>query len=204
MNRTIRLLVISDVLLLTGLGLISPILAIFIKENLIGGTIAAAGLAGTIYLITKSLVQLPFSKYVDRHDHRVKFLIIGTFIISLVPFLYIFSTHIFHIYLAQFIYGIGAGLVYPCWLSLFSTHLDKKKEGFEWSMYSTSVGIGVAIAAAVGGTIAQFVGFKVTFILTGIAALIGASILFGLEKKESLKKIETKHYHSRRKSIERI
>ncbi|MDD5177784.1 MAG: MFS transporter [Candidatus Nanoarchaeia archaeon] len=202
MNRTLKLLMISDIVLLTGLGLISPILAIFIKENLIGGTIAAAGIAGTIYLISKSIVQLPFAKYIDSHDHKVKFLILGTFIIALTPFLYIFSTHIYQIYLAQFLYGIGAGLAYPCWLSLYSTNLDKKHEGFEWSVYSTSVGIGVAIAAAIGATMAQFIGFRITFIITGIFALAGAAILIGLEKKaETLKKTKSKHYHNKRKVL---
>ena len=39
MNRTIILLTVSDIFLLTGFGLMQPILAIFIKENLIEGTI---------------------------------------------------------------------------------------------------------------------------------------------------------------------
>ena len=45
MNRTIKLLMISDIFVITGFGLIDPILAIFIKENLTGGTIFAAGFA---------------------------------------------------------------------------------------------------------------------------------------------------------------
>ena len=44
MNRIIKLLMISDVFVLTGFGLVQPILAIFIKDNLVGGTIFAAGL----------------------------------------------------------------------------------------------------------------------------------------------------------------
>ena len=54
MNRTIKLLMFSDIFVLTGFGLIEPILAIFIKENLVGGTIFAAGLASMIFLVTKS------------------------------------------------------------------------------------------------------------------------------------------------------
>lgn len=201
-NKTIKLLMFSDIFVLTGLGLIEPILAIFIKENLIGGTIFIAGIASTIFIVTKSIVQLPFSKYVDSHKDKIKWLIIGTFLISLVPFIYIFAKDIKLIFLAQIIHGIGSGLAYPTWLGLWSTHLDKKHESFEWSLYSTLTGIGTALTAAVGAAIAQFIGFAYTFALVGIMSLIGCLILFGLEKKKSkLKKPNIYHYHKKRKLI---
>ena len=113
MNNTIKLLMISDIFVITGFGLIEPILAIFIRENIVGGTIFAAGVASTLFLITKSIVQLPFSRYVDSHKDKMRWLIIGTLLISLVPFIYIFVNHIKYVYLAQILYGIGSGLAYP-------------------------------------------------------------------------------------------
>ena len=202
MNRTIKLLMIADIFVMTGFGLIDPILAIFIKENLVGGTIFAAGFASTLFLITKSLVQLPFSKYVDSHEHKVKWLIIGSLLISLVPFIYIFATNIKYIYAAQIIFGIGSGLAYPTWLSLWSTHLDRKHESFEWSLYSTSTGIGIAFTAAIGAVIAEQLGFKFTFALVGFMSLIGCFILFGLERKAGkLPKVHITHYHTKRKLL---
>jgi DHA1 family quinolone resistance protein-like MFS transporter len=61
MNKTLKLLIISDVFVFSGFGLIAPILAIFIKDNLIGGTIFAAGIASAIFLVTHSLLQIFFS-----------------------------------------------------------------------------------------------------------------------------------------------
>jgi len=194
MNKTIKLLMISDIFVLTGFGLIAPILAIFIKENLVGGTIFSAGLATTIFVITKSMVQLPFSKYVDKHDDKLKWLIIGLFITSTVPFLYIFATNIKMIYIAQIIYGVGSGLAFPTWLGLWSRNLDKKQESFEWSLYSTLVGLGTAVTAAIGGAIAQFIGFNTTFIIVGILSIIGSLILFKLKVKDDKKKVKLIHY----------
>ncbi len=201
MNRTIKLLMISDIFLITGFGLIDPILAIFIKENIIGGTIFTAGLATTLFITTKSVIQLPFSRYVDSHNDKIRFLIIGTFMITLVPFIYMFTNSINGIFLAQFIHGIGSGLAFPTWLGLWSTHLDKKHESFEWSLYSTIVGIGTAIAGSLGAAIAQFISFKLSFFIVFLSSLIGAFILFGLEKKEGKKTKEIKimHYHRKRK-----
>ena len=204
MNKTIKLLMISDIFVLTGFGLIDPILAIFIKENLVGGTIFAAGIASTLFLITKSVIQLPFSKYVDRHDDKVKWLIVGLFLITLVPFIYLFAKNVQWIYIAQIIHGIGSGLAYPTWLGLWSTHLDKKHESYEWSLYSTLTGIGTAITAAVGAAIAEFFGFAFTLMFAGLMSAFGWAVLFGLEKKEEkLDKVHIMHYHRKAKMIHR-
>lgn len=200
MNRTLKLLMISDIFIAMGFGLIDPILAIFFKDNLEGGTIFAAGLASALFLVTRSLVQLPFSRYVDKHDDKVRWLMVGTLLMSTIPFLYIFTTHIKYVYLAQIIHGIGVGLAFPTWLGLWSTHLDKKQESFEWSLYSTSTGIGIAVTATIGSAIAQFVGFEYTFILAGIMSLVGCFILLGLErKKEKALRIHSNQYHTKRK-----
>lgn len=204
MNRVIKLLMISDIFVITGFGLIEPILSIFIKENLIGGSVFAAGFASTLFLVTKSVVQLPFSKYVDSHKHKIRWLILGTLIISAVPFIYIFAKDVKFIYLAQVLYGLGAGFAYPTWLGLWSTHLDNNHESFEWSLYSTAAGLGTALTAAVGAAIAYLFGFAYTFAIVGVMSLVGAFILFKLEKEKELKK-ETKishyHYHKKRKLV---
>lgn len=201
-NRVIQLLMLSDIFLITGFGLIDPILSIFIKENLVGGTIFAAGLASALFIVTRSSIQLPFSKYVDSHDDKVKWLIIGTVLISFVPFIYIFSNRIEHIYIAQVLHGIGAGLAHPTWLGLWSTHLDKKHESFEWSLYSTVVGVGAAITALIGATIAEFISFKITFLFVGLMSFVGFLILFKLERKhKNLAKIKIANYHKKRKML---
>jgi len=203
MNKTIKLLILSDTFLITGFGLISPILAIFINSNLAGGTIFMAGLASTIFLMTKSVIQLPFSRYVDSHEGKIKWLLIGSFLIATVPFIYMFAKHVYVIYIAQVVYGIGCALSYPVWLGLFSTNLDKKHEGFEWSIYQTSVGIGVAAAGAVGAAIAQFFSFQLTFLLVGAMSLIGCLILFGLENENHKKHIKNLHHYSKMKHLHR-
>ncbi|PIR68474.1 hypothetical protein COU49_00855 [Candidatus Nomurabacteria bacterium CG10_big_fil_rev_8_21_14_0_10_35_16] len=183
-NNTIKLLILSDIFTVTGFGLIDPILAIFIKDNLIGGTLFTAGIASSLFLITKSIIQLSFSKHVDTHDDSddLKWLIIGSIVITFVPFIYIFAKNISAIFVAQIIHGIGSGLVYSTWVGLWSTHMDKNKESFEWGLYSTSVSIGAAISSTLGAGLAQLFGFRITFIITGILSLIGSLILLKLRQ----------------------
>lgn len=186
MNRTLGLLIVSDIFVLTGFGLVAPILAIFINDNLVGGSIFSAGLASTIFLLTHALLQIFFSYKFNPKD-RLWMLRLGTLIIALVPLGYILSTHIYHIYAVEFVYGIGAAFAYPAWSSLFTAHLEKGKRGFQYSVYSSSVGIGTAITAGVGAWLAEKTSFQLVFILTGIIAVAGLLFLFRIEKK-SLKK----------------
>ncbi len=198
MNRTLKILMISDIFFVTGFGLIEPILAIFIKDNLVGGTIFAAGFASTLFLVTKCLIQLPFSRYVDTHADKVKWLIIGCTCVAVVPFIYIFSNHINFIYVAQLLYGVGSGLAYPTWLGLWSTNLDRKRESYEWTLYSTLTGLGTALTAFIGATIAQYIGFKYTFALVGIMSILGCLVLFQLERANA-KRVDVKDYQTDRK-----
>ena len=183
MNRIIKLLILSDIFVITGFGLIEPIIAVFIKENLIGGSIVAAGMASTIFLLVKSVAQIPAARYSDEKQNRIFLLILGSILVAIVPFIYIFSATIKQIYLAQVVYGLGSALAYPSWLALFSNNLDKKQEGFEWALYSTAVGIGTALTAYIGASIADAFGFKIVFSIVGALSVVGAMILFGLERK---------------------
>jgi len=185
-NKTIQTLILSDVFLLTGFGLTEPIMAVYINDSIVGGSILTAGVASTIFMVTKAFVQLPFSRYVDSHDDKedLKWLTIGTFLILIIPFIYIFAESIYHVYLAQILYGVGAGLAYPTWLGLFSTHLDKNNESFEWSFYSTLVALGTSVSATLGAFLAELYGFETTFVLVGLLSLIGFFMLFRFRSLE--------------------
>jgi MFS family permease len=181
MNRTLKLLIASDTLVFTGFGLITPILAIYINDSVIGGSITAVGIMTTIFLLTKTIFQLLFAK-VFKPKHRFYMVWLGTFLIACVPIIYLISTKIWHFYIAEIIYGLGGGLAYPAWFSLFANNLTKGKQGFEWSIYSGLVGIGAAVSAFIGSFMATKLGFPITFLISGILALAGMLILLGLQK----------------------
>jgi len=185
MNRTMKLLMLSDIFVLTGFGLIQPILAIFINEGIPGGTVFAAGFASALFLMTKSLVQLPFGKYIDGRTRKMRWLILGTLMMAVVPLIYLSADSIYKVYMAEVIYGIGSGLAYPTWLGLWSMNLDKGRESFQWSVYSTSTGLGTAATGAGGAVVAGFAGFQATFLFAGIMCLLGCAALIVLEMRSS-------------------
>jgi len=175
-NRLIKNLILSDILIVSSFGLISPIFALFISEKISGGTIEVVGFSWTIYLISKSLVQLPVAGIVDKikgEKDDFWFVMIGSIIFSLVPILYIFISSVSGLYLVQIVYGVFSGIVIPAWNAIYTRHVDKNHVGLEWSIWGVSIGLGSAIASAIGGIIAYRLGFDFLFIVVSVFSLIG-------------------------------
>ena len=180
-NRVIRFLTISDILMLSGWGLISPILAVFVTEQIHGGNVEMAGLAVTAFLLTKSLVQVPVAWLIDKKRGEIDdfwVMIIGSLIISLTAFIFVFARTVSHVFLIQVVNGFGAALSYPSWMAIFTRHVDSRKEGLGWSLYSTTTDLGGALVAGLGGAIASYLGFQPLFLLVGLLSLLGTAFLF--------------------------
>lgn len=180
-NNVIRFLTISDILMLSGWGFVNPIFAVFITDQIQGGNVEAAGLAVTIFLLSKSIAQLPVAWIIDRKKGEIDdfwIMIAGSLMIALSAFLYIPAKTILDIYLIQVFSGIGTALSYPSWLAIFTRHVDQHKEGFEWSIYYTTTDLGGALVAGLGGVIANYLGFKPLFLLVGLLSFLGTAFLF--------------------------
>lgn len=176
-NHVIRTLVISDFFVNSGFSIFAPILAVFVTKQITGGSLVVVGFAAAIFQILKSVTQIPVARLLDRtksQNDDFYSMLFGSLVSAIIPFLYIFATESYHIYIIQAIYGIGAGFSIPPWYAIFSKHLDKLHENFEWSLESVGIGISGAIAAALGGILAQKFGFNFVFVIGGIIAVFGA------------------------------
>lgn len=186
MNKVIRILILSDFFLFSGVGLMSPIFAVFITGQIKGGSIQVAGFAAAIYLICKSLLPIPIARFIDirrgeKDDFRV--MMFGSIVMALVPFAYLFVHRPWELYVVQAIYGIGAAFAFVSWQAIFTRHVDKEDVALEWGMYETLTDLGGAAAAGIGGVIAQALGFQALFILTGVILLCGVGALFGIARR---------------------
>ena len=189
-NKVIRILILSDVVLLTGMGFVAPIFAIFITNNIQGGDVRVVGFAASIYWIILSLVLIPLGRYLDGRPGEkddLWFIVIGNILAAVAVFGYIFSKFPWHIYFLQAVYGIGMGMNIPGYTAIFTRHISKGKEAFNWSVRATFVGIGVGVAGALGGTIALYFGFKTLFTGAGIFIILSTILPFFILKEISPK-----------------
>lgn len=182
-NKIIRILVYSDFLIISGFGLLGPIFAVFLKEELVGGSLKVAGFASAIYWIVKSIFQLPIASWLDKtRGEKDDFyaLLAGSLLLSIAPFFFIIARNPLHVYIIQGVLGLGAALSFGPWYGIFTRHVDKFMEGFEWSLHSVAIGVGITVTSAFGGIIAEKFGYDSVFIMVGVISVLGALLLIPL------------------------
>jgi MFS family permease len=190
-NSVVKFLTVSDFLILSGFGLISPIFAIFVTESVVGGTVQVAGIASAIYLLTRSVFQVPVAALLDKIvGERDDFwtLFVGSVVFSVVPLLYLAVSTPTHLYIIQFLYGLSVAVTYPSWYAIFTRHIDKNHEGVEWGAYNTLVDLGSAGAAALGSFLVVQFGFNLVFVLVSGISLVGSFFLLGIYKELKIKR----------------
>jgi len=193
-NKIVKVLITSDFFLNLGWGLLSPILALFILQKITienpAKAAEVAGFAALAYWITKSFIEIPIGRFLDKHTGEKDdfwFMVIGMFIVATVPIGYLFSTQPWHIYAFQVLHAVGMAMALPSWLAIFTRHIDKGKEAFEWSMETTSISMGAGIAGGLGGIVASMFGFSILFIFVSGFTIFSAVLLLLVKNNISKK-----------------
>ena len=184
-NKIVRGLIGIDLIFMSAFGLIAPVFAIFITEQIKGGDIKVVGFATGIYWLLRAILQVPIGKLLDKlKGEKDDFyaLVLGYIIVTIVPFGYILSSLSWHIYFLQIIYSIGMAMAYPAWCGIFTRHVDKGKEAFEWGSYGTIVDLGIGAGGIIGGVMISEFGFNYVFLVVGMLSLISSLLLLTLRK----------------------
>jgi DHA1 family quinolone resistance protein-like MFS transporter len=182
-GKVVTYFVLSDLVLLSGWGLITPIFSVFIIQSVAGATLTTVGIAASIYWITKSLIQLPIAYYLDRTTgERDDFyvLLAGLMLVGLTAFSFILVHEIWQLYLAQFFHAIGFGMYVPSWTGIFSRHVNREHSSFAWSLDSTTISFASGVTGAIGGALAQAFGFPIVFFLGGLFSLSAAFLVLAV------------------------
>lgn len=190
LNKILEVLIFSDLVINSAYGLIAPILAVFLTDSISGGSLIVVGISDAIYLGVKSILQVPIGLKIDKTEgQKIDFwyLFLGNLLTSAGVFLYLFATLPWHVYLISLIFGIGGAMAYPAWTGLFTRNVVRDRESFAWSLSSTTMELGEAAAALIGGVVAQLLGFDILFGVVGALSSLGTLSLFSFYKnlKES-------------------
>ncbi|MFH1047091.1 MAG: MFS transporter [Patescibacteria group bacterium] len=186
MSLVIRLLIISDVVWMGAIGLLGPIFSLYIVEFIDGANAAVAGTAAAIYLITKSILQVPAAAIIDKiHGEKDDFwiLFIGSLVGAATPLLYLVIHTSGQLYAVQFLYGAVMAFTFPSYMALFTRHIDNGREGTDWGVYFTLVDLSTAITASVGGVIATMLGYRYLIIASVAISVLGASLLYPIRRQ---------------------
>jgi len=185
-NRVILLLIGIELFFVSIFALSGPFVSVFIVQGISSGTVAIVGIASMIFLVTKSILQIPFSHLIDKtakENSVVGILSLGYATMALCPIILAFSTATWHVFVAQFFCGLGNALSYPSWNALFTHHIDQKQAAYEWSIYDTIIGLSGAGAVALGGFLIDRTSFQAVFLVTGLIILLSSFLPFVFYKR---------------------
>ncbi|MCD6568715.1 MFS transporter [bacterium] len=186
-------LLLTNIINTTGWAFVNPIFALYVVRNINGANVKTIGIAYFIYWVVKAVLQLFISDYLDRMKGEMDdytALLAGQFLVSLVPFLLIFTKTPFELYLVFFLYAIGDAFWVPSWNSLFTRHVNPKRVSFQWALNSTGFNLGSAVAILIGSSFALAFGFPAVFVAVTIVQIISFFTLYSL-KKHFYKKAKT-------------
>lgn len=183
LNKVNQYLTISDLIIIGATGLISPFIPLFISTEVSDGSLVKAGFAMTLALVVKAILQVPISRYVDNKKGELddyQFLLVGSILVALSYFAYAFVGNMTQLYLIQIFQGIGAAASSPTWYAIFSRHVDKSKEAFQWTVYDTSISIGTALTASLGGVLITVYDYRKVFLVVAGFILLGSLFIISI------------------------
>lgn len=179
-NRVVKYFVLSDLFLISGWGLVNPIFAIFVVNNIPGANPFTLGALAFVYWAAKAVVQMPVAILLDKKEgERDDFhtLIFALMLSGFAGMAFVAVKSIFWLFVVQIIHGAAQGFYTPSWSAIFSRHLDKEKYAFDWSLDSTTIGVAAAVSGLIGGVIVNFAGFPSVFFMASILAFASAFLL---------------------------
>lgn len=141
---------------MAGVGLLSPIYALFVLE--INGNEFIAGSSWSLYLITAGLIMLMFSERQDLAKSYKPFLVSGYFIAALSTFMYLAIDSVPQLYILQIVHAVGIGLLAPSLRAAYTQLQNTRQKAHEWALFDGGLFVLQGIAAFIGGTLLSLLG----------------------------------------------
>lgn len=186
LNRIIKTLLVSDLLYLTSIGFMAPIFAIFVTDQIRGGSIEIVGIAMGFHWLAIALLEIPFARFFDKHvgehDDFIGMLA-GAVLVSIASMLYAFASDAWHVYALQGLTGVGVALNHPTWTAIFNRHVDRDQIAFDWGVAGVIYAVSMAITSGASGFLVEAFGFKIFFVIVGAVSLLGALILLFIRQQ---------------------
>ena len=180
-REALKILIVTDGLVLTASAMIGPIYALFVEK--IGGSLLDASIAGGIFALVAGITTLISGRYTDKIKEKRLIVAVGYSLLSIGFFLYMFVNSILFLLFVQVLIGFAQAISAPAFDALYSKHVTKTRSGVEWSKWEAVNYFSGAFGAVIGGVIVSIYGFNMLFIVMAFLCFSSAIYLYFLPKK---------------------
>lgn len=181
MHKQLKLFLVANSFFALAAGMIGPIYAIFVKE--IGGSVLDAGSAWAVFMIISGVGMILMGKIQDNLKKEKTMMMIGYSLQSLVFLGYFFVSSITGLLIVQALLGISMTIQFPAFNSFYTKYLEKGKYAFQWAAWEGMYFILTGIAAFIGAFIVTIFSFRFLFLLMFGLSLVGLLLSTQLKEK---------------------
>lgn len=180
-NKAIRILLITNSLVLIAGAMLGPIYALFVEK--IGGDLLNASYAFGVFALVAGFVTLLSGRYTDKVKENELIIIFGYGIMGIGFLSYTFVNSIISLLVVQVVIGLGVAIYSPAFDAVYSKHLQDHKSGQEWGAWEAVNYFAAGFGAIAGGLFVTFFGFNIMFVIMGLLCFISAIYIFRLPRK---------------------
>lgn len=199
LSRAFIVLWIAMVVAMAGIGMVSPLLPVYVREDLHGPELAVA-----LSFSGLSLTQLAASPVVGRVADRrgpKPLIVLGFLVYGLAGCGYLFAGTWQWVIACRLLSGIGAAAIFPMALTYVGRLAPPGREGAYMGTYAVAEVFGFGIGPLIGGAVRDLAGSRTAFavmalLLLGTGALALIALPSGRRRTSALRATDATHAHA--------
>lgn len=178
LDKTTRILLGTNGLILVAGAMLGPIYAMFVEE--VGGSLLDASYAFAIFATAAGITSILSGRISDKVKENTHIVVIGYGIMG-VGFLGFLLVHtIWTLLVMEMVIGFGEAIYAPAFDSIYSKHLARHRFGRGWGMWEAMNYFTTAFGAIAGGVLVTLFGFNTIFVIMGLLCFMGAVYIYRL------------------------
>lgn len=152
-----------------------PVVPLYAK--LLGAGTVQIGMINSTFLLVAGAFSLPLGLISDRLGRKL-LILCGLLVIGVTSILLTFATSARQIGFIYFFFGMGVASFGPTMMSFVADFSPLTHIGRSYGWYTLAIYSGMSLGPALGGGIAQMLGYKSVFVLAGVFLIVTAAIVF--------------------------
>ncbi|MRX73716.1 MFS transporter [Bacillus lacus] len=180
---SLAVLMLNMFIAMVGIGLIIPVLPVFLREFNAGGQ--TMGYLVAVFALTQFLFSPVAGEISDKYGRRIP-IITGLFFFTLSQLIFAVGTEMWMLYVSRLLGGVGAAFMVPPMMAYVADITTEEERGKGMGLLGACMSLGFVIGPGIGGFLAE-ISLRVPFYSSaGIAAV--ATVLSILLLPETLSK----------------
>lgn len=139
-------------------------------------------LYGTAFSFIYAFAGIPLGRLADLHSRKM-FIASGLLVWSLATVASGFAGSLAALIIFRLLVGVSQAALSPAVYSLLSDYFSPSKRATVFSLYASSIFVGIGLSFLVGGSIAQAYDWRISLMAVGAPGILLALLAFGLVKE---------------------